>query len=89
MRTALIGLAALALTATTATAAQYKHPHHDSYRMKHGPRYEHVLIKRSKAHLAWVKHRAWADGRLTFRERLQIRRAERQLARAIWRVRNS
>ncbi len=88
MRTALIGLAALALTATASAAAPNKHGRHDGYRAKHGSGYEHVLVKRSKMHLAWVKHEAWADGRLTFRERLTIRRAERQVARAIWRARH-
>ena len=87
MRTALIGLAALALTATVATAAPNKHGRHDGYRKQHGSSYEHVLIKRSKAQLAWVKRHAWADGRITFRERLTIRRAERQLARVIRRAR--
>jgi hypothetical protein len=90
MKKALIGLAALALTATAASAAPYKHKsHHDGYRGKHNSGYEHVLVKRSKVHLAWVKRQAWADGRVTFRERLKIRRAERQVARAIWRARHS
>lgn len=90
MKKALIGLAALALTATAASAAPYKHnQHHDGYRGKHHGQYQSVLVKRSKAHLAWVKREAWADGRITFRERLKIRRAERQLAYAIRRARHS
>ncbi|MEZ5926280.1 MAG: hypothetical protein R3D57_18065 [Hyphomicrobiaceae bacterium] len=88
MKPAIIGLAALALTATAASAASYGPKHNDGYRSRHQPTYEHVLVKRSKAHLAWVKRQAWADGRLSFRERLKIRRAERQLARAIWQARH-
>lgn len=83
MKKALIGLAALALTATAASAAPYKHKHHDGYRGEHHGQYQSAQVKRSKAHLAWVKREAWADGRLSFRERLKIRRAERQLAYAI------
>ncbi len=84
MKKALIGLAALALTATAASAAPYKHkPHYDGHRGKPHGQYESVQVKRSKANLAWVKRQAWADGHVTFYERHKIRRAERQLARAI------
>lgn len=84
MKKALIGLAALALTATAASAAPYKYKsHHDGYRGERHGQYQSVQVKRSKAHLAWVKRQAWADGHVSFYERLKIRRAERQLAYAI------
>ena len=87
MKSAIIGLAALTLTATAASAASPGYHHHDGYRGKRVSGYEHGLIKQSKAHLAWIKRQAWADGRITFRERLKIRRAERHLAATMRRAR--
>ena len=86
MKTLAIGLAALTLTVTAASAAPNSYKRHDGYRSKPADRYEHVLVRRSAAHLAWVKRQAWADGRVTFRERLRIRQAERRLARAVRRA---
>lgn len=82
MKSAIIGMAALALTATAVSAAPNRHAHHDGFRGKHVSGYQNVQVRQKMAHLSWVKRQAWADGRLTFRERIKIRRAERQLARA-------
>jgi hypothetical protein len=73
-------MAALALSFTAASAAPNKYVRHDGYRGKPAHSYQFVQVKRSAAHLAFVKRQAWADGRITFWERLRIRTAERQLA---------
>jgi hypothetical protein len=86
MKAALIGLTALALTATTASAAQYKHDRREHFRATSVSAYEHVLIRRSVAQLAWVKRQAWADGRITFLERYKIRQAELRHARLVKRA---
>jgi hypothetical protein len=80
MKSALIALTVLTLTATAASAAPHKRDHRDHYRRSHVPAYEHVSIKRHAMQLAWIKRQAWADGRITFRERIKIRQAERRFA---------
>lgn len=87
MKSALIALTVLTMTATAASAAPHKRDHRDQYRRSHVSAYEHVSIKRHAAQLAWVKRQAWADGRITFRERLKIRQAERRFAQLVKRSR--
>jgi hypothetical protein len=79
MKTYALAAAALALMSGTALAAPGYYSHH-----KGGltPK-ERAAIARSAAHLAALKHRAWADGRLTAFERMRIRMAELQHRRLI------
>ena len=79
MRTAIIAtvLAAVTIGSGAATAAPIKH--YDLRRYDRGVSpYERVLIAQSAARLAFIKRHAWADGKLSFYERLQIRRAEQR-----------
>lgn len=86
MKTALIALAAVLVTSGAALAAPGG---------KYGDRnrgnvngFERAKIAQSAAHVASVKRRAWADGRVTRYERIMINSAERRhaalVARARW-----
>jgi len=86
MKTILIGLAALTLASGTALAAPgfgYGHRGHGI-----SPA-ERAAIARSAAHVAQVKRQAMRDGRVTFAERMQIRRAEQRHAAVVARARRS
>lgn len=83
MKTYALAAAALTLMSGTALAAPGYYSH---YKGGLTPR-ERAVIARSAAHLAVLKHRAWADGRLTAFERIRIRMAELQHRRLIARER--
>lgn len=89
----LTAAAALMLSAGASVAAPKSYNHGNTYHSgkhynsgKHANHrfglspYERVAIARSAASLAALKRRAWADGRLTFRERVMINNAERRHA---------
>lgn len=87
IKTALLTVAALALTAGVSVAAPAKHNHgfgkpgFSKVVKKHGVNgFERAQIARSQASLSALKARAWRDGKLTFAERMQINSAERRHA---------
>ncbi len=89
LKTALLTAAALAMTAGVSVAAPNKHYNHNGYGkpgyskvVKHRGvnGFERAAIARSAANLAALKRRVWADGRVTFAERIQLRNAERRHA---------
>ena len=92
MRTLAIASALLVATASWASAAPgYKHDfgRHFSKSAKVGKLTwrERKKIRRSRARLAALKRRAWADGRLTRFERRRIRQAQVRLRVLIRKVR--
>lgn len=92
IKTALLTVAALAMTAGIASAApgkygkpSYGKPGYSQQFGKHAKKrgvsgFERAAIARSAASLRALKARAWRDGRLTFAERMQISNAERRHA---------
>lgn len=87
MKTALIALAAVIVTsgaALAATGGKYGDP----YSRGNVNGVERARIAQSAAHVASIKRRAWADGRVTRYERYLINSAERRhaalVARARW-----
>jgi ribosomal protein L6P/L9E len=88
IKTALLTVAALAMTAGVSVAAPAKHNHgygrpgvSVKIVKKQGLNgFERAQIARSAANLRAVKARAWRDGKLTFAERMQINSAERRHA---------
>ena len=87
MKTSALAITALLLTSGIAMAA----PGHQGRWHQGGGvnSYERFQIANARAHLASVKARAWRDGRVTFIERYQIRLAENQLQRLVYRARRS
>ena len=87
MKTALIALAAVLVTSGAALAAPGA-KYGDRYGRGHINGFERAKIAQSAAHVAAVKRRAWADGRVTRYERYIINSAERRhaalIARARW-----
>lgn len=86
MKTSVLAAVAIALTSSVALAAPGK------FGNGHGPRggvngYERIAIAKSQASLNSLKRRAWADGRLSFLERTQIRFAEIRHANLVKRYR--
>jgi hypothetical protein len=92
MKTIAIAAAALVLAASPGFAADVSghgrhhgaRPQLHSLHQRHDER-DFRRIVRARAHLMHLRHRAWADGRVTLRERIEIRFAERQLARLLYR----
>lgn len=79
MKTYALAAAALALMSGTALAAPGYYSH---YKGGLTPK-ERAAIARSATHLALLKRRAWADGRVTPFERIRIRMAELQHKRLV------
>ena len=83
MKIITLATALLVLTAGMATAQPgYKHGN-ARYVAKHGSvgkltLYERFKIRRSRARLVALRHRARADGRVTRRERIRIRIASKR-----------
>lgn len=76
-------LAAVGLSLLTATSAMAA-PKHSKFDTRGNVSYkERIAISQARANLASVKHRAYADGKVSFVERLRIRNAESRLQRAI------
>jgi len=84
-----LALAAIGLTlASTAAMAAPNHRYDRDHRG--GVSFsERIQISKARANLASVKRRAWADGKVSFVERLRIRTAENRLNRAIAQSRRS
>lgn len=89
IKTALLTVAALAITAGVSAAAPSKHSNHGygksgyAKQVKHDrglSGFERAKIAQSAASLRNIKARAWRDGKLSFAERMQINRAERRHA---------
>lgn len=89
IKTALLTVAALAMTAGVSVAAPSKHYNHNGYGKpgygkvvkKHGVSpFERAQIARSAADLAALKRRVWRDGKISFAERILVNRAERRHA---------
>jgi hypothetical protein len=88
IKTALLTVAALAMTAGVSVAAPAKHTYgygKPGYSMKIVKRqglsgFERAAIARSASNLRALKARSWRDGKLTFGERMQINSAERRHA---------
>ncbi len=88
IKTALLTAAALVMTAGVSVAAPaksfnyvYGKPGHSKVVKHRGVNgFERAAIARSAANLASLKRRVWADGRVTFSERIQLRNAERRHA---------
>jgi hypothetical protein len=89
MKSVILAATAIVLTSGAALAA----PYHFNNRWHHSggnvSSYERAAIGRSAAQLASVKRRAWADGKLTFFERFQIRIAENRHNAVVARARRS
>lgn len=88
MKAVLIALAAIALTAGSAMAAErgrHSDRHYD--RPGHVTGFERARIARSAAHLAQVRKRVWADGRVSRFERYQLRSARYRHAAVVNRAR--
>ena len=88
MKSVLIALAALSLTSGAVLAAPggYGHRGHDGNRVTMS---ERAAIARSAFHVAQLKRQVWADGRVSFIERMQLRRAERRHAAVVAQARRS
>jgi hypothetical protein len=82
--TTAIVLSGIAL-GSTAQAASYKHRHGRSELTS----WERVAIARDQRHVNVLKRRAWADGRLTFLEKIRIGRAEARHNSLVHRYRNN
>jgi hypothetical protein len=86
MKTAILTVAALLMTAGASYAAPAKYSHYNwghkqSYNSHRGVSpSERAAIARSAANVAAVKRRALRDGRITFVERFLINGAERRHA---------
>lgn len=78
-KTILAAAALIAIGAGTANAAYYG---------KITPRERHA-ISYSKAKLSHLKHRIYADGRVTFLEKVQLRIAQRRHANLVKRARRT
>lgn len=87
--TALMTLATIVLTSGAAFAAPAKHFDHRGHDGRGISAHERVMIARSTDRLQALKRRAWADGRITFFERLRINAATRQHAALVARARRS
>jgi len=91
MKTAILTAAALLMTAGTSYAAPAKY-HNNGYGYGKPTFHrgispaERVMIARSAANVAAVKHQAWRDGRITFLERVRINSAERRHAAVVARA---
>jgi hypothetical protein len=90
MKRSAIAAMAIVLPAGVALAAPYGNKWKDNgprwnYR-PHITAYERAAIAQARANLAFVRARAWRDGRLTAFERYQIRFAELRLQRTIFRA---
>jgi len=83
MKTIALAVSLIALASGAALAAPAK------YRPGHVSGYELAAIAKSAAQLAQIKKRAWADGRLSFYERMQIRNAEARHSALVARARHS
>ena len=89
MKSILIAFAALTLTTGAALAAPgggYGNRGHSANGIS---AYERAAISRSAFQLAQLKRRAYADGRVSFFERIQLRSAERRHAALISQARRS
>ena len=78
MKSILVALAALTLTSAAALAAPgggYGHRGQHSSGISSS---ERAAISRSAFHLAQLKRRVHADGRMSFVERIQLRNAQRR-----------
>jgi len=89
MKTAVLALTTLVIASGTALAAPGKH-----YDRGHDGRgnvspYERLAIARASQKLAFVRHQAMRDGKISFYERFQIRNAERQYFAALARARRT
>lgn len=97
MKTTILTAAAAALMLTSGAALAHPGKHHSSPGYKSG--YSHIVkhhrgvspaqraaIARSAANLAALKRRALRDGRISARERVQIRNAERRHAALVTRI---
>jgi hypothetical protein len=89
MKKAILTIAAITLASGGALAAPSK-----SFNRGHDGRgnitpYERVVIAKSAQRLSFLKHRAWADGKLSFFERFQIRQAEARHAALVSRARRT
>jgi hypothetical protein len=64
-----------------------------SYKYRHGrvqlTQWERVAIARDQRRVNAVKRRAWADGRLSFLEKIRIRRAEARHRALVYRYRHN
>lgn len=88
LKTALLTAAALVMTAGVSVAAPakahnygYGKPGYTKVAKHRGVNGgERAAIARSAANLAALKRRVWADGKVTFVERIQLRNAERRHA---------
>jgi hypothetical protein len=99
MRRALLAATAILLSAGIASAAPGTKHHGPGKGWSNGPNHEYgydrvspperAAIAQARAHLAFVKARAWRDGHVTAYERFQIRNAEARLQRLIFRSRYS
>jgi hypothetical protein len=70
---------------STAEAAFYKHRHGKSELT----RWERVAIARYQRSVRALKQRAWADGRVTFWEKMRIKRAEARHRSLVYRYRHN
>ncbi|HEX2840234.1 hypothetical protein [Hyphomicrobium sp.] len=88
LKTAFLTAAALMMTAGVSVAAPakaythgYGKPGYTNVAKHRGVNgFERAAIARSAANLAALKRRVWADGKVTFVERMQLRNAERRHA---------
>jgi hypothetical protein len=71
--------------AGTAEAARYSDRHGKSELT----RWERVTIARDQRRVNVLKKRAWADGRLSFWEKMQIKRAEARHRALVYRLRHN
>ncbi len=88
MKSALIALATLSITSGAVLAAPggYGHRGHDGSRVTMS---ERAVIARSAFQVARLKRQVWADGRVSFIERMQLRNAERRHAAIVAKARRS
>jgi hypothetical protein len=62
-----------------------RHAHEQRYVYVPAPRsYVSPEVRHARAHLADVRYRAYADGRVTLIEKIKLRAAENRLERAKW-----
>ncbi len=92
MKTLAIAATALLLSAGSSFAAQNhstgmdnkSHPSAHGFQL-HLTKGKYVQIALAKARLAHLRRQAWADGHVTFYERIRIRSAQRNLQRLLHR----
>ena len=90
MRTAIIASVLAAATFGSGAASAAPTKHYDLRRYDRGVSpYDHILIAQSAARLAFMKRHAWADGKISFFERRQIRQAEQRHYALLQRARRS